>query len=125
LEQAIAFLSLKNSDMKNRIIRRFVEYVYNNYVGNFLGFAIGLASTRLISHYFATRKPGNLWGLASRKTILDKHTYSTLEWTVSLVIGFIVFEIVSKWLKKKMDEILPKYRLTQWMVEQKDEKQPE
>jgi hypothetical protein len=110
--------------MKNRVVRKFVEYIYNNYVGNFLGFVIGMVSTRLVSHYFATRGIKNLWGLASRKTIVDRHTYSTLEWTVSIVIGFIVFELVSKWLKKKMDEILPKYKLTQWIVASKEENSP-
>lgn len=109
--------------MKNRIVRKFVEYVYSNYVGNFFGFVIGLASTRLVSHYFATRSLKNLWGLASRKTIVDRHTYSTMEWVVSIVIGFVVFEIVSKWLKKKIDEMLPKYKWTQWMVQTEEKPQ--
>lgn len=104
--------------MKIRIARKFVEYVYSNYIGNFLGFAIGMLSTRLVSHYFTTRSIRNLWGLTAHKTVVDKHTYSTMEWAISLVIGFIVFEIVSKWLKKKMDEILPRYKLTQWLVKQ-------
>jgi len=104
--------------MRYRIVRKFVEYVYSNYIGNFLGFAIGMLSTRLVSHYFTTRSIRNLWGLAAHKTVVDKHTYNTMEWAISLLIGFIVFEIVSKWLKKKMDEILPKYKLTQWMVKQ-------
>lgn len=105
--------------MKNRIARKFVEYVYSNYIGNFLGFAIGMLSTRLVSHFFTTRSIRNLWGLAARhKTVVDKHTYSNMEWAISLVIGFIVFEIVSKWLKKKMNDILPRYKLTQWLVKQ-------
>lgn len=106
--------------MKIRIARKFVEYVYSNYIGNFLGFAIGMLSTRLVSHYFTTRSIRNLWGLTAHKTVVDKHTYSTMEWAISLVIGFIVFEIVSKWLKKKMDEILPRYKLTQWLAKQED-----
>jgi ABC-type thiamin/hydroxymethylpyrimidine transport system permease subunit len=109
--------------MKSKLIRKFLEYVYNNYVGNFLGFVIGMMSTRLVSHYFTTRSIRNLWGLTAHKTVVDKHTYSTMEWTISIVIGFIVFEIVSKWLKKKLSEMLPKYKLTQWMVEA-EEKQP-
>jgi len=108
--------------MPVKIVRKFAEYLYSNYIGNFLGFAIGMASTRLVSHFFTTRSIRNLWGLTAHKTVVDKHTYSTMEWIVSLVIGFIVFEIVSKWLKKKMDEILPRYKLTQWIVE-KDEAQ--
>lgn len=107
--------------MKIRIIRKFLEYVYNNYVGNFIGFVIGMISTRLVSHYYTTRSIRNLWGLAARKTVVDKQTYSTMEWVISIVIGFIVFEIVSKWLKKRLDTLLPKYKLTQWMVQQEEE----
>ena len=104
--------------MKTRIVRKLAEYIYNNYVGNFLGFVIGMISTRLVSHYYTTRSIRNLWGLAARKTVVDKQTYSMMEWAISILIGFIVFEIVSKWLKKKLDELLPRYKLTKWLVEQ-------
>lgn len=104
--------------MKIRIIRKFLEYVYSNYVGNFLGFVIGMLSTRLVSHFYTTRSIRNLWGLAARKTVVDKQTYSTMQWAISIIIGFIVFEIVSKWLQKKLNALLPKYKLTQWMIEQ-------
>ena len=90
--------------MKNSIFQKFIQYLYNNFLGNFIGFAIGMASARLVSHYFATRSLKNLWGLTSHKTVIDKNTYSNLEWIVSLVIGFIVFEIISKWIKKRLDE---------------------
>ena len=109
--------------MKSRVARKFVEYICNNYIGNFLGFAIGMASTRLVSHFFTTRSIRNLWGLAAHKTVVDKHTYSTVEWVISIVIGFLVFEFVSKWLGKKMSEIFPKYKLTRWMVEEEEAKE--
>ena len=100
--------------------RKFIEYLYSNFTGNFLGFIIGMASARLVSHYFTTRSIKNLWGLTARKTVVDKQTFSAMEWMISIVIGFIVFEIISKWIKKKMDELMVKYRerLPQWMVEQ-------
>ena len=102
----------------NGVIRKFVEYIYNNYVGNFLGFVIGMASARLVSHFFTTRSIRNLWGLTAHKTVVDKHTYTKMEWVVSIVIGFIVFELVSKWLKKKMNEMLPRYKATRWLVKE-------
>ena len=107
--------------MKNNIFQKFIQYLYNNFLGNFLGFAVGMASARLVSHYFATRSLKNLWGLASHKTVIDKNTYSNLEWIVSLVIGFIVFEIISKWVKKKMDVMMPKYKtfVMQWLAKNK------
>jgi hypothetical protein len=110
--------------MKLKLIRKFLEYVYNNYVGNFLGFVVAMWSSRLVSHYFTTRSIRNLWGLTARKTVIDKHTYTNLEWAITIVIGFIVFEIVSKWLTKKLQQLLPKYKFTKWLVEA-EEKQIE
>jgi hypothetical protein len=110
--------------MKIRIIRKFLEYVYSNYVGNFLGFVIGMLSTRLVAHFYTTRSIKNLWGLAARRTVVDKQTYSAMEWTISIIIGFIVFEIVSKWLQKRLNELLPRYKFTRWMVEEEEQRQP-
>ena len=107
--------------MKNSMFQKFIQYLYNNFLGNFIGFAVGMASTRLVSHYFATRSIKNLWGVTTHKTLIDKKTYGNLEWIVSVVIGFIVFEIISKWMKKKMDERMPKYKTSvlQWLAKNK------
>lgn len=102
--------------MKGSVSRKFIEYLSSNFTGNFLGFVIGMASTRLVSHFFTTRSIKNLWGLTARRTVVDKQTYSAMEWMISILIGFIVFELISKWVKKKVDELLPKYKLTQWMA---------
>ncbi|MBS1562772.1 MAG: hypothetical protein JST39_00230 [Bacteroidetes bacterium] len=113
--------------MKTRTTRKFIEYLYSNFTGNFLGFVIGMASTRLVAHFFTIRSIKNLWGLTARKAVVDKQTFSAMEWAISIVIGFVVFEIISKWVKKKTDELLPRYKLTQWMVEKEEkeqEKQP-
>ena len=106
--------------MKN-FFQKFIQYLYNNFLGNFIGFAVGMASTRLVSHYFATRSIKNLWGLTSRKTVLDKTTYHNLEWIVSLVIGFIVFEIISKWVQKRMKERMTGFKtsIVQWLSKNK------
>ncbi len=107
--------------MKNGIFQKFIQYLYNNFLGNFIGFAVGMASTKLVSHYFATRSIKNLWGLTSHKTVLAKKTYANLELIVSLVIGFIVFEIISKWVKKKMYVMMPKFKTSvlQWLSKNK------
>ena len=97
--------------MKNSIPQKLALYLYNNFLGNFLGFIIGMASTRLVSHFFATKSIRNLWGLTTRKTLIDKQTFNILEWTISILIGFIVFEIISKGVKKKVDEMLPSWKL--------------
>ena len=111
------FSDSKSASMKKGNNKKFLEYLFNNFTGNFLGFVIGMASTRLVSHFFTTRSIKNLWGLTARKTLVDKQTYSALEWMISIVIGFIVFEVISKWVKKKTDELLPKYKaqVTNWI----------
>jgi hypothetical protein len=102
--------------MKPGIQQKFLAYLYSNFVGNFLGFAIGMASTRLVSHFFTTRSIRNLWGLTARKTVVDKQTFVAMEWAISILIGFIVFEIISKWIKRKMDELVSKNAwLSRWM----------
>ena len=106
--------------MKSNIVRKFLGYVYGNYAGNFLGFVVGMASTKLVAHFYTTRSIRNLWGLTAHRTVVDKKTFSMMEWGVSILIGFIVFEIVSKWLKKKLDELLPKYKATRWLAKTPD-----
>jgi hypothetical protein len=108
--------------MKSSIQRKFLEYLYSNFIGNFLGFAIGMASTRLVSHFFTTRSIKNLWGLAAKKTVVDKQTFTAMEWMISIAIGFIVFEIISKWIKQKVDEMVAKNAwLARWMPAGKTE----
>ena len=97
--------------MKNTIFHKLALYLYDNFLGNFLGFVVGMASTRVVSHFFATRSIKNLWGLTSKKTLIDKQTYSILEYAISILIGFIVFEIISKGFKRKLDEMMPFYKL--------------
>ena len=103
--------------MKKNTVRKFLDYIYSNFAGNFLGFMIGLASARLVSRFFATRSIKNLWGLTTSKTVVDKKTFNAMEWIISVVIGFIVFEIISKWVKRKVDQMLRKYKLTQWLAD--------
>jgi hypothetical protein len=97
------------------------KYFYDNFISNFIGFIIGMAATRLVSHFFVTRSIKNLWGLTAKKTVIDKKTFSNLELLISVIIGFIVFEIISKWLKKKIEEIYPvcKTAVMGWVLKNK------
>ena len=102
--------------MKSSIQRKFLEYIYSNFIGNFLGFAIGMASTRLVSHFFTTRSIKNLWGLTAKKTVVHKQTFVAMEWMISIVIGFVVFVIISKWVKRKMEEMVGRNEwLAKWV----------
>jgi hypothetical protein len=104
------FVSYQIVTMKSNTSQKFLQYMYSNFTGNFLGFAIGMASTRLVAHFFTTRSIKNLWGLTAKKTVVDKQTFSGMEWMISIIIGFLVFEIISKWVKRKMNPVLKKYK---------------
>ena len=96
--------------MKSNTGQKFMQYVYSNYTGNFIGFAIGMASTRLVAHFFTTRSIKNLWGLTAKKTLVDKQTFSILEWLASVVVGYLVFEVVVRFVKNYVAPRLPMLR---------------
>lgn len=106
--------------MKTNISRKFAVYLYSHFLGNFLGFIVGMISTRLVSNFFTTRSIKNIWGITAHKTVVDKQTFHFMEWLIAIVIGFIVFELISKWVKKKVEVILPKYKLTRWITEEEN-----
>lgn len=83
-----------------------------------MGFLIGMSATGLVARFFETRSIRNLWGLTAKKTLVDKNTFAYLEWFISLVIGFIVFEVFTNYVKGYLDVHLPKFRMQslRWMV---------
>ena len=100
------------------------KYLYNNFIGNFLGFVVGMASTRLVAHFFETKSLRNLWGLTAKKTVVDKSTFNNLQLLVSVVIGYIVFEIISKFVQQKEEERLPEFKnsFKAWLMEKLEAK---
>jgi hypothetical protein len=79
------------------------KYLSDHIKGHFIGFIVGTSAARLVSTFFETRKLSNLWGLTARRSIVDHDTYIVLQWFCALVVGFIVFEIVNKLVKVKLD----------------------
>lgn len=98
--------------------KTILKYLYDQLTGNFAGFIVGMSATGLVSNFFETRSIKNLWGIASKKTIVDKDTFHTLEWIISILIGFVVFEIMTKVVKEKIDRYFPryKYKVLRWFV---------
>jgi hypothetical protein len=109
---------------KEKIIK-LSEYLFDKITGTFTGFVIGLWAASLVSHFFATRSIKNLWGLASKKTIVDKQTFSILEWAASVLIGYLVFEIVLRLIKKELKPWLEKAKTAIGRRFQKHEFGPE
>ena len=69
--------------MKKQEVVKLSEYLFDKLTGTFTGFVVGLWAAGLVSHFFATRSIKNLWGLASKKTIVDKQTFNIMEWVAS------------------------------------------
>lgn len=91
-----------------------LKYLYDQLTGNFLGFIIGMSATSVVSQFFETRSIRNLWGLSSKKTVVDKETFQNLEWIISIIIGFIVFEIVTKVVKERLPVL--KVKFFRWVI---------
>jgi hypothetical protein len=104
--------------MQKLSLKTVYKYLYDQLTGNFLGFLIGASATGLVSQFFETRGLKNLWGLTAKKTVVDKGTFQNLEWIISIVIGFIVFEIMTKVVKAKLEKHLPTYKrmLFRWII---------
>src|SRR6186713_3155701 len=104
--------------MQKLSLKTVYKYLYDQLTGNFLGFLIGASATGLVSQFFETRGLKNLWGLTAKKTVVDKGTFQNLEWIISIVIGFIVFEIMTKVVKAKLEKHLPRYKriLFRWII---------
>jgi hypothetical protein len=84
-------------------------YVYSIFSGRMFGFIVGMWATTIVSHFFETRSFHNLWGITSKKTVVDKDTFAHLEWVASVIIGFFVFEVVHKIVKEKVSNHVPEY----------------
>lgn len=104
--------------MKNVNKQSILKYLSDQLTGNFMGFLIGVSATGLVSQFFETRSIKNLWGLSAKKTVIDKETFSYLEWVISIVVGFIFFEIFMKVIKESVARNFPGYRYTlfRWII---------
>jgi type II secretory pathway component PulF len=104
--------------MKKITVKTTLKYLYDQLTGNFAGFLIGVSATGLVSQFFETRSFKNLWGLTAKKTVVRKETFQELEWILSIVIGFIAFEIVTKVIKERLERNFPTFKVTvfRWII---------
>src|SRR5690349_3638756 len=89
--------------MKKQDRKPIFSYLSDQFVGRFTGFIIGLWASQLVHHFFTTRSIHNLWGLTAKKTVVSKQTFGNLEWVASIVIGYLVFEMVLRVLKNTVN----------------------
>lgn len=93
--------------MKLPTRKEAVQYLYDQVLAQFTAFCIGIYSTGIISRFFETRSISNLWGFLARKTVVDAGTFNILERIVAVVIGFIVFVMVTTILKPQLERLKP------------------
>jgi hypothetical protein len=84
-------------------------YLANSLSGSLLGFLVGMWATKLVSGFFETRNIYNLFGLKARKALISKEAFENMEWLISIIIGFFVFEIFDKIVKEKLNRTVPIY----------------
>jgi hypothetical protein len=85
--------------MKTQQPKNIFSYFTDQFIGSFTGFIIGIWASSLVSHFFATRSISNLWGLATKKAVVSRQTFGAMEWIASVLVGYIVFEIVLRTMK--------------------------
>jgi hypothetical protein len=82
---------------------KIISFVVNEALGRFVGFIIGMWSTSLFSYYVYEKKSfKNLFGMAPRKKVLVSTAPEWLQLTISIVIGFIVLELINYFFKHKI-----------------------
>ena len=97
--------------MKKQQPKNIFRYLTDQFIGTFSGFIIGIWASGLVSHYFATRSIKNLWGLTAKKTLVDKSTFTMLEWLVSVLVGYLVFEIAARFIRSQVLPRISVFRL--------------
>jgi hypothetical protein len=105
--------------MKKHNRKTIFNYLSEQFIGRLTGFIIGLWASRIVAHFFTTRSIHNLWGLTAKKTVVSKQAFGNLEWMASVLIGYIVFEIVLRIMKNRIGPWVSKvrYRLLRRMVD--------
>lgn len=86
-----------------------LSYLYDSFIGSFLGFLVGMWAVSLVGHFFEFPNFKNLWGLTSKKALVSKETFENLKWIAQMVIGFFVFEIFHKVLFAKIIHYASEY----------------
>ena len=105
--------------MKKQKRKPLFNYLSDQFIARFTGFIIGLWASHLVHHFFTTKSIHNLWGLTAKKTVVSKQTFGNLEWIASVFIGYIVFEIIVRIFRDKVDPWLStqRFRLLRRLAE--------
>ncbi len=71
-------------------------------LGNLVGFAVGVLITNSFTHYVTERRSvKNLFGLAGRKKVQVNDTPEWVQYSLSILLGFIVLEVINHFFESK------------------------
>src|SRR5687767_5137781 len=96
--------TLEENRLKNLFSKKkFMKFMMNDFLGNFVGFIVGMWTASWFSYEVYEKKGlNNLFGLAKRKKIVVNTTPEWVQWIISAIIGFIVLELIRYFFEKKM-----------------------
>ncbi|CAN5318986.1 hypothetical protein BH10BAC1_BH10BAC1_11880 [soil metagenome] len=87
---------------------KFKRLFLSQLVGNFVGFAIAFSATRFFSTKVMEKKSfKNLFGLIERKQTVVNSIPEWVQWVLTVVAGFIVFEFVNHIIQTKKYLVVP------------------
>ncbi len=69
-------------------------------ISNIIGWIAGLLSIDILDYFFIQKSWKNVWGIFSKRTVVNAETYSLLEWLLTAFIGFLVMVFVNMLVKK-------------------------
>lgn len=79
-------------------------------LGNLVGFAVGVLITNSFTHYVTERRSAkNLFGLAGRKKIQVNDTPEWVQYGLSILLGFIVLELINHFFSSKKHILIWNY----------------
>ncbi len=75
--------------------RKLQRLCVNTALGNFVGFVAGSFVTLMTTYHTVERRAfRNLFGILPRRTLVVHRLPQWLEWTLSILIGYLVMEFV-------------------------------
>ncbi len=71
-------------------------------ISNGIGWLAGLLSIDILDYFFIQKSWKNVWGIFSKRTVVNAETYSFLEWALTAVLGFIVMLLVNRLVRRRL-----------------------
>lgn len=81
-------------------MKKFISFVGQEAMNLSVGYFAGLMASNLVSQFFVRRGLGNLWGLTTKRSALNKDDYDWVMFFTSYAIGLIVMVLVQFGMRK-------------------------